>query len=130
MAPIALPLERPPPPEEGARWVKDRHWPASSRYKWTFRDRRSGARLVRHCRVRPLLAGAHLESSDQNASHWLLTDFRDRRRAQQATVHGELFDAEDGADRFGTPYRDVFQGWPHGPVKGIVVIDLLYGGLP
>jgi RNA-directed DNA polymerase len=35
-------------PKKGARWVKDRYWPATGRYKWTFRDRRSGARLVRH----------------------------------------------------------------------------------
>lgn len=60
----------------------------------------------------------------------VLTDFRDGRRAQKATFRGELFDAEDAADRFGTPYRDFFQGRPHGPVKGVVVIDLVHGGLP
>jgi RNA-directed DNA polymerase len=38
-------------PNKGARWVKDRYWPATGRYKWAFRDRRSGARLVRHTRT-------------------------------------------------------------------------------
>jgi RNA-directed DNA polymerase len=38
-------------PKKGARWVKDRYWPATGRYKWTFRDRRSRATLVRHASV-------------------------------------------------------------------------------
>lgn len=35
--------------------------------------------FVRHRLIRPLLADAHLGSSDQDASHWLLADRREQR---------------------------------------------------
>jgi RNA-directed DNA polymerase len=38
-------------PAKGRRWVKDRYWPATGRFKWPFRDRRSRATLIRHTSV-------------------------------------------------------------------------------
>jgi RNA-directed DNA polymerase len=60
-------------PMKGARWVKDRYWPATGRYKWTFRDRRSRATLIRHTSVhirRHIKVKGDASPFDGNLLYW------------------------------------------------------------
>jgi Family of unknown function (DUF6932) len=57
-----------------------------------------------------------------------LRDFSDRRAAQKARYHGELFPAEWPAQTDGTTFLDYFQRDRSGQAKGVVAIDLV--GLP
>jgi RNA-directed DNA polymerase len=60
-------------PTKGHRWVKGCYWPATGRYKWTFRDRRSRATLIRHTRVhirRHIKVKGDASPYDGNLLYW------------------------------------------------------------
>jgi uncharacterized protein DUF6932 len=66
------------------------------------------------------LAGVDLDRLDE-----VLLDFTDRRAAQKAKYHGEMFVAHLPASPAGTQFLDFFQHDKHtGQRKGIVTIDL------
>lgn len=71
-----------------------------------------------------------LAGVDPEHLHPALRDFTNRRAAQKAEFLGALFPASWVADRQGRPYLEFFQRGRDGRPKGIVVVDLVNGGLP